>query len=100
MISQATLQRFAVEELEFGRRPPTIPVADSGPGEEVRLDTGRVGSLKKRSGSDRRQHFRAWIFAAVLSRHPFVLPVLSAQGDDRERDPGVRGGVGLLRWHV
>jgi len=34
-VTYATLHRFAVEELGFGRRAPTIPVADCGPGEEV-----------------------------------------------------------------
>ena len=45
-VSYATLHRFAVEELGFGRRAPTIPVADCGPGEEVQLDTARVGWLR------------------------------------------------------
>jgi hypothetical protein len=42
----ATLHRFAVEELGFGRRATTIPVADGAPGEEVQLDTGWVGTLE------------------------------------------------------
>ena len=45
-VPYTTLYRFAVEELGFGRRPATIPVADCGPGEEVQLDTGWVGWLK------------------------------------------------------
>jgi transposase len=75
-VSYATLHRFAVEELAFGRRPPTIPVADCGPGEEVQLDTGWVGWLCD-AESGRRRRFRAWIFTAVLSRHRFVYPVFS-----------------------
>jgi transposase len=71
-VSYATLHRFAVEELGFGRRPPTIPVADCGPGEEVQLDTGWVGRL---TDSGARRRFKAWIFTAVLSRHRFVYPV-------------------------
>ena len=39
-IPYATLHRFAVAELGFGRRAPTIPVADGEPGEELQLDTG------------------------------------------------------------
>ena len=35
-----TLHRFAVAELGFGQRGPTIPVADGKPGEEVHIDTG------------------------------------------------------------
>ena len=75
-VSYATLHRFAVEELGFGRRAPTIPVADCGPGEEVQLDTGRVGWLRP-DDSGRRRHFKAWIFTAVRSRHRFVYPVLT-----------------------
>src|SRR5712691_10336795 len=41
-VSYVTLYRYAVEELGFGRRAATIPVADCGPGEEVQVDTGWV----------------------------------------------------------
>jgi transposase len=74
-VSYATLHRFAVEELGFGHRAPTIPVADCGPGEEVQLDTGRVGWIR-RDASGHRRYFKAWIFTAVRSRHRFVFPVL------------------------
>lgn len=74
-VTYATLHRFAVEELGFGRRAPTIPVADCGPGEEVQLDTGLVGWLR-RDDTGHRRHFKAWIFTAVRSRHRFVYPVL------------------------
>lgn len=72
LVSYATLHRFAVEELGFGRRAGTIPVVDCGPGEEVQLDTGWVGWLLE---AGRRRRFRAWIFTAVRSRHRFVYPV-------------------------
>lgn len=72
-VSYATLYRFCVEELGFGRRAATIPVADCGPGEEIQLDTGWVGWLEDLFGKRRR--FRAWIFTSVLSRHRFVYPV-------------------------
>lgn len=72
-VSYATLHRYAVEELGFGRRAATIPVADCGPGEEVQLDTGWVGWLA-RDGSGHRRRFRAWIFTAVRSRHRFIFP--------------------------
>lgn len=71
-VSYATLHRFAVEELGFGRRAATIPVDDCGAGEEVQLDTGWVGWLRE---DGRKRRFRAWIFTAVLSRHRFVYPV-------------------------
>jgi hypothetical protein len=74
-VSYATLHRYAIEELGFGRRAPTIPVADCGPGEEVQLDTGRVGWLR-RDDSGHRRYFKAWIFTSVRSRHRFVYPVM------------------------
>jgi transposase len=73
-VSYVTLYRYAVEELGFGQRAPTIPVADCGPGEEVQLDTGWVGWLYDMYGK-RCRRFRAWIFTAVRSRHRFVYPV-------------------------
>jgi transposase len=69
------LRRYALEELGFGRGAPTVPVADCGPGEEIQLDTGWVGSLEP-DAFGRRRRFRAWIFTAVRSRHRFVWPVL------------------------
>lgn len=74
-VPYATLHRFAVAELGFGRTAATIPVADCGPGEEVQLDTGWVLWLE--AGPDgKRRHTRAWIFTAVRSRHRFVWPCL------------------------
>jgi len=75
-VSYATLRRFAVAELGFGRSTPTIPVADCGPGEEVQVDTGWMTHLVADPATGRRRRFRAWIFTAVLSRHRFVYPVL------------------------
>jgi transposase len=71
-IPYATLHRFAVLELQFGRTAPTIPVLDGEPGHEVQLDTGWVGWLTGLHGTRRR--FRAWIFTAVRSRHRFAYP--------------------------
>lgn len=71
VLPYATLYRFAVDELGFGRTAPTMPVADGEPGHEVQVDTGWVGWLTL-IGSKRR--FRAWIFTAVRSRHRFVYP--------------------------
>jgi transposase len=73
-VNYATLRRFAIAELSFGRAAPTIPVADCGPGEEVQLDTGWMTTLAPEA-TGRRRRFKAWIFTAVLSRHRFVYPV-------------------------
>lgn len=72
-VPYATLHRFAVHELGFGRGAPTIPVEDCGPGEEVQLDTGWMTLLEPDLFGKRRR-LRAWIFTAVLSRHRFVWP--------------------------
>src|SRR5580658_6402465 len=45
-IPYATLHRFAVAELGFGQRAPTIPVADGEPGEELHIDTGWMTMLE------------------------------------------------------
>jgi transposase len=70
-IPYATLHRFAVSELGFGRRATTVPVADCEPGEEVQLDTGWMTLLEPDLFGKRRR-FRAWIFTAVRSRHRSV----------------------------
>jgi transposase len=72
-IPYATLHRFAVMELEFGRRAPTIPVADGKPGEELQLDTGWMSYLEPDLFGKRRR-FRAWIFTPSVSRYRFVWP--------------------------
>ena len=73
VVPYATLHRFAVTELGFGRRATTIPVADCEPGQEVQLDTGWVGWLEPDAAGKRRR-LRAWIFTAVRSRYRFVYP--------------------------
>ena len=73
LVSYATLHRFAVQELGFGRKAATMPVADCGPGEELQVDTGWMGYLEP-DATGKRRRFRAWIFTAVLSRHRFVYP--------------------------
>jgi transposase len=68
-----TLHRFAVAELGFGQRAPTIPVADGEPGEELHIDTGWMTMLEP-DEHGRRRRFRAWIFTPHLSRYRFVYP--------------------------
>lgn len=72
-VPYATLHRFAVAELGFGRCAATVPVADCAPGEELQVDTGWMGSLEP-DLFGRRRRFRAWIFTAVYSRHRFAWP--------------------------
>lgn len=72
-IPYSTLHRFAVAELDFGRRAPTIPVADGKPGEEIHIDTGWM-TLFEPDERGRRRRFRAWIFTPHVSRYRFVYP--------------------------
>jgi transposase len=72
-VPYATLHRFAVAELGFGRTAPTVPIADCAAGEELQVDTGWMGYLEPDARGKRRR-FRAWIFTAVFSRHRFVWP--------------------------
>src|SRR5260370_21675576 len=44
-VPYATLHRFAIAELGYGRGRRTIPVTDAEPGSEVQLDTGWEGAL-------------------------------------------------------
>ena len=74
-IPYATLHRFAVRELRFGRSSLTVPVSDCEPGEELQVDTGWMGQLEPDERGKRRR-FRAWIFTAVRSRHRFVYPCM------------------------
>lgn len=102
-VPYATLHRFAVAELGFGRTAATIPVADCGPGEELQLDTGWVLWLEPDATTPKRRRVRAWIFTAVRSRHRFVWPHIAAGptavwatiGDDPMQLGD--GAVGLLR---
>jgi hypothetical protein len=66
-----TLHRFAVECCGFGRRQPTLRVADGEPGVECQVDFGRLG-LMLDPEAGRRRALHALIFTAVLSRHMFV----------------------------
>jgi len=73
-IPYATLHRFAVTELSFGRTAATIPVRDCEPGQELQVDTGWVAWLEP-DGVHARRRLRSWIFTSVLSRHRFVWPI-------------------------
>lgn len=66
-----TLHRFAVERCGFGRRKPTLRVADGEPGAECQLDFGRLG-LVPDPETGRRRVAHALIFTPVFSRHLFV----------------------------
>jgi transposase len=75
VVPYRTLHRFAVAELGFGRKQPTVRVADGKPGQEVQVDFGRLGLVPDPATGGRRVA-QGLIFTAVYSRHMFVYPTL------------------------
>jgi transposase len=73
VVPYRTLHRYAVTELGFGRRRPTVRVADGTPGEELQVDFGRLGLIPDPIRGGRRVT-HGLIFTAVYSRHMFVYP--------------------------
>jgi transposase len=71
VVPYRTLHRFAVERCGFGRRQPTVRVADGEPGVECQLDFARMGLINDPQAG-RRRVAHALIFTAVYSRHVFV----------------------------
>jgi transposase len=81
VVPYRTLHRFAVAELGFGRKQPTVRVADGKPGQEVQVDFGRLG-LVPESATGKRRVAQGLIFTAVYSRHMFVYPTLRQSLDE------------------
>jgi hypothetical protein len=71
VVPYRTLHRFATERCGFGRRRPTVRVADGEPGVECQLDFARMGLIPD-PDTGRRRVVHALIFTAVYSRHMFV----------------------------
>jgi transposase len=71
--SYATLRRFAIDELGWGRRAPTVRIDDCGPGEEAQIDFGSMGLMHDpETGRSR----KLWVLIVTLvhSRYQFVYP--------------------------
>jgi hypothetical protein len=65
-VSYATLRRFAMDELSWGMRKPTVLIADAPPGEEAQVDFGMMGMMyDPQTGRSRRLHL-----LLVLGRRP------------------------------
>jgi transposase len=73
-VPYSTLHRFAVQELAFGRKAATVPVADGEPGHELQVDTGWVLSLEPDDAGVRRRK-KAFVFTPNVSRYRFVYPI-------------------------
>ena len=71
VVPYRTLHRFCADELGFGRRAPTVRVADGKPGDELQVDFGRLGLLLDPAVGHRRVVY-GLVFTAAYSRHTFV----------------------------
>jgi transposase len=74
--SYDTLRRFAIDELGWSKRPPTVRVDDPPPGQEAQVDFGYMGELvDAESGKKRKLH--VLIITLSFSRYQFVWPTFS-----------------------
>ena len=79
-VTYASLYRFAVTELKFGKRAVTMPVVDGNAGEELLLDVGNM-TLLEPDETGRRRRFKAFVFTAGVSRHRYIY-VSAREGTD------------------
>jgi transposase len=72
-VSYATLRRFAIDDLGWGRAKPTVRVEDAPPGEEAQVDFGLMGTLFDPSEGRTRKLY-ALVVTLCFSRYQFVWP--------------------------
>lgn len=66
-VPYATLHRFAVAELGFGRCAATVPIADCAPGTELQVDTGWMGALEPGNREPQRARVSFPVKQTILS---------------------------------
>jgi len=71
--SYGTLRRFAMQELGWRKKVPTVRVDDPAPGQEAQVDFGKMGLLLDTETGQRRTLW-ALIVTLSFSRHQFVWP--------------------------
>lgn len=81
MVTYATLYRYAVEELGFGKNAATVPVVDGKPGEELQLDVGKI-VLPEPDESGHRRTVKVFVFTPNVSRYRFVFVAEREQTED------------------
>ncbi len=74
--SYATLRRFAIEELSWSKRPPTILLEDPPAGQEAQVDFGKMGIILD-TETDKRRVLWALIITLSFSRYAFVWPTFA-----------------------
>lgn len=72
-VSYATLRRFAMDELGWGMRKPTVLVADAPAGEEAQVDFGLMGTMDDPE-TVRPRRLYALVVTLCFSRYQFVWP--------------------------
>jgi hypothetical protein len=80
-----TLHRFGVTRCGFGRRRPTVRVANGEPGVECQLDFGRLG-LVPDPETGRRRVAHALIFTAVYGLRQLTPALLDTADAACTRD--------------
>jgi transposase len=72
-VSYATLRRYAMDELDWGTRKPTVLIVDAPAGEEAQVDFGLMDVMyDPQTGRSRRLY--ALIVTLCFSRYQFVWP--------------------------
>ncbi len=80
LINYSMLNRFAVEELDFGKKAATLPVIDGEPGKELQLDTGQF-LLPEPDESGRRRRVKA----SILRQMSHVIASCTSRSARRPR---------------
>jgi transposase len=74
LVPYATLHRFVVDQLAFGRPATTLPVVDGKPGEELQVDTCWL-EQRIPDSNGRMRRLNAWVVCPSVSRYRFVYPI-------------------------
>ena len=74
--SYDTLRRFAIEELGWSKRPPTVRVDDPPPGQEAQVDFGYLSEIVD-SETGKKKRLYVLIVTLSFSRYQFVWPTFS-----------------------
>ncbi len=73
-VTYPTLRRYAIAELGWHKRVPTVRIDDSPPGEEAQVDFGKMGRFRDES-TGRMRDLWALIVTLTFSRYMFVKPI-------------------------
>lgn len=74
--SYDTLRRYATQELDWHRKPPTVRLDDPPAGQEAQVDFGKMGVMSD-GDEGRRRMLWALVITLSFSRYQFVWPSFS-----------------------